>query len=41
VAATWSEMKAPTKLRIAAYPTAMRGAIARVEIEVATTLAVS
>ena len=41
VAATSSEMKAPTKLRIAAKATATRGAIARVEIEVATTLAVS
>jgi hypothetical protein len=41
VAATSSEMKAPTKFRIAAYPTATRGAIARVEIDVATTLAVS
>ena len=34
-------MKAPTKFRIAAKVTATRGAIARVEIEVATTLAVS
>ena len=41
VAATSSEMKAPTKLRIAAKPTATRGDIALVEIEVATTLAVS
>src|SRR5688572_21533543 len=41
VAATSSEMNAPTKLRIAAKATAIRGAIARVEIDVATTLAVS
>jgi hypothetical protein len=41
VAATSSEMNAPTKLRIAANPTATRGGIARVEIEVATTFAVS
>src|ERR671923_1090563 len=41
VAATWSEIKAPMKFRIAAYPTARLGAIARVETEVATTLAVS
>ena len=41
VAATSSEMKAPAKLRIAAKPTASRGGIARVEIEVATTFAVS
>src|SRR5262245_11019691 len=41
VAATASEMNAPTKFRIAAYPTAIRGAIARVEMDVATTLAVS
>src|SRR5215210_6594713 len=41
VAATSSERKAPTKLRIAAMPTATRGDIARVEIEVATALAVS
>src|ERR671914_1258521 len=34
VAATSSEMNAPTKLRIAAYPTAIRGDIARVEIDV-------
>ena len=34
-------MKAPTKLRIAAMPTATRGDIACVEIDVATTLAVS
>jgi hypothetical protein len=41
VAATSSEMNAPTKLRIAANPTATRGGIARVEIDVATTFAVS
>ena len=41
VAATSSEMKAPTKLRTAAMPTATRGGSAWVEIEVATTLAVS
>src|SRR3954453_13632625 len=41
VAATASEMNAPTKLRIAANVTATRGGIARVEIAVATTLAVS
>jgi hypothetical protein len=41
VAATSSEMNAPAKLRIAANATATRGAIARVEIDVATTLAVS
>ena len=41
VAATASEMKAPAKLSEAANPTASRGGIARVEIEVATTLAVS
>src|SRR4051794_38933107 len=41
VAATWSERKAPTKLRIAASPTAIRGGTARVEIAVATTFAVS
>ena len=41
VAATWIEMKAPTKLRIAAMPTAARGDRAWVEIDVATTLAVS
>ena len=41
VAATSSERKAPTKFRIAANPTATRGAIARVEIDVATTFAVS
>jgi hypothetical protein len=41
VAATFNEMKAPTKFRIAANPTARRGDIARVEIDVATTFAVS
>ena len=41
VAATASERNAPTKLRIAASVTATRGAIARVEIDVATALAVS
>src|SRR3954469_10282477 len=41
VAATASEMNAPTKLNTAAYATAMRGGIACVEIEVATTFAVS
>ncbi len=41
VAATSSEMKAPAKFRTAAKATAIRGDIARVEIEVATTLAVS
>ena len=41
VAATSSEMNAPTKLRIAARRTAARGDIARVEIEVATAFAVS
>src|SRR3954452_5885216 len=41
VAATWSERNAPTKFRIAAPPTATFGGSARVEIEVATTLAVS
>jgi hypothetical protein len=41
VAATASEMKAPTKLSSAAKATATRGAIARVEIDVATTFAVS
>src|SRR3954469_16246996 len=41
VAATCSERKAPTKFRIDATPTAIRGGRARVEIEVATTLAVS
>ena len=41
VAATASERNAPAKLRTAAKPTASLGAIARVEIDVATTLAVS
>ena len=41
VAATLSEMNAPAKLNSAAKPTASRGDIARVEIDVATTLAVS
>jgi hypothetical protein len=41
VAATLSEMNAPAKLSSAAKPTASLGDIARVEIEVATTLAVS
>jgi hypothetical protein len=41
VAATFSEMKAPMKLRIEARPIAVRGAKARVEIEEATTFAVS
>jgi hypothetical protein len=41
VAATSSERKAPTKLSEAASPTAIFGAIARVEMEVATALAVS
>ena len=41
VAATSSDRNAPTKLRIAAIVTATRGGIARVEIEVATALAVS
>src|ERR671931_1418335 len=41
VAATASEMNAPAKFSAAAYATARRGAIARVEMEVATTLAVS
>ena len=41
VAATDSERNAPTKLRIAAIVTATRGAIARVEIDVATAFAVS
>src|SRR5829696_1161069 len=41
VAATCSERNAPTKLRIAAIVTATRGAMARVEIDVATALAVS
>ena len=41
VAATLSEMNAPAKFKIAASVTATRGERARVEIEVATTLAVS
>jgi hypothetical protein len=41
VAATSSEMKAPTKLRTAENATAARGDMARVEIDVATALAVS
>ena len=41
VAATLSEMNAPTKLRTEASAIAVRGASARVEIEQATTLAVS
>src|SRR3954452_9554431 len=41
VAATLSERNAPTKLKIEAKPTATRGGMARVDIEVATTLAVS
>src|SRR5215210_5408605 len=41
VAATSRDTNAPTKFSSAAYPTASRGAMARVEIEVATTLAVS
>ena len=41
VAATSSEMNAPTKLSAAAMVTAVRGCIARVEIDVATALAVS
>src|SRR5215208_1450664 len=41
VAATCSDRNAPTKLRIAAIVTATRGAMARVEIDVATALAVS
>ena len=41
VAATASEMNAPTKFRIAAIVTATRGGRARVEIDVATALAVS
>jgi hypothetical protein len=41
VAATFSEMKAPAKLRIETSPIAVRGARARVEIDEATTLAVS
>jgi hypothetical protein len=41
VAATSSEMNAPTKLSSAASVTATRGGAARVEIAVATTFAVS
>src|SRR4051812_44260076 len=41
VAATASDRNAPTKLRLAARPTATRGGIARVETDVATALAVS
>src|SRR5947209_10891239 len=41
VAATLSEMNAPAKFRIDARPTAIRGLRDRVEIDVATTLAVS
>src|ERR671910_2399867 len=41
VAATASERNAPTKLSTAASATATRGDIARVEIDVATELAVS
>ena len=41
VAATEIEMKAPTKLRSEAIPIATEGRAAPVEIEVATTLAVS
>ena len=41
VAATASERKAPTKFSTAASVTATFGGIARVEIEVATALAVS
>src|SRR3954453_22788202 len=41
VAATASDRNAPTKLRVAARPTATRGGIARVETDVATALAVS
>ena len=41
VAATASEMNAPAKFRIAASVTASRGDSARVEIDVATALAVS
>ncbi len=41
VAATFSEMNAPRKLSAAAPAIAVRGATARVEIAVATTLAVS
>ena len=41
VAATLSDRNAPTKFRTAAIATAARGESARVEIEVATTFAVS
>src|SRR3954453_10258263 len=41
VAATASDRNAPTKFSVAARPTARRGGIARVEIDVATALAVS
>ena len=41
VAATLREMNAPAKFRIAASVTAVRGASARVEIDVATEFAVS
>src|SRR3954447_4190309 len=41
VAATASDRNAPTKLSVAAMPTATRGLIARVEIDVATAFAVS
>ncbi len=41
VAATFNDMKAPTKLSSEAIATARRGPIARVEIDVATTFAVS
>ena len=41
VAATFSEMKAPTKFRTETRVIAVRGASARVEIDEATTLAVS
>src|SRR5579884_654927 len=41
VAATFSEMNAPAKFSTAAMPMAVRGDSARVDIEEATTLAVS
>ena len=41
VAATFSEMNAPAKLSTAAIATAARGDSARVEIDEATTFAVS
>ena len=41
VAATFSETNAPTKLRSDAIAIAIRGGTARVEIDVATTFAVS